>query len=391
MLVRGSSVLEVVLVLMVVKTGHSGHSRLARQASKCHADEPCELLNTCQFYQDLLSNSPSAADIAKMRENICDNTRRRTKVCCPKATPTKPTPPTPTPTPRTVSPAGPTPTVDPAVGEALLPTNCGRTRTSTKIFFGENAVLGEYPWMANLGYGNRQNPTWGCGGALITDQYVLSAGHCLDSDFTGGQSVVLIRLGEHNLATVKDCESNSVTSGQLCAEPVQDFAPAALYKNHNFNTRLFSSDDISLIKLEKKATLNLFVQPICLPAAGFDVKAFLGTKNATVAGWGRTQVSQSSDLLQKVNLPLFDYDKCKTLYSSSITAEELCFGGSGMRDSCSGDSGGPLFAFGGPGIPHYTLIGVVSRGKAQCGTVGTPAIYTNVASYRSWILQNLHP
>ncbi|KAK8718536.1 hypothetical protein OTU49_014673, partial [Cherax quadricarinatus] len=202
---------------------------------------------------------------------------------------------------------------------------------------------------------------------------------------------VLIRLGEHNLATVKDCESNSVTSGQLCAEPVQDFAPAALYKNHNFNTRLFSSDDISLIKLEKKATLNLFVQPICLPAAGFDVKAFLGTKNATVAGWGRTQVSQSSDLLQKVNLPLFDYDKCKTLYSSSITAEELCFGGSGMRDSCSGDSGGPLFAFGGPGIPHYTLIGVVSRGKAQCGTVGTPAIYTNVASYRSWILQNLHP
>ncbi|XP_069939204.1 uncharacterized protein, partial [Cherax quadricarinatus] len=99
MLVRGSSVLEVVLVLVVVKTGHSGHSRLARQASKCHADEPCELLNTCQFYQDLLSNSPSAAAIAKMRENICDNTRRRTKVCCPKATPTKPTPPTPTPTP----------------------------------------------------------------------------------------------------------------------------------------------------------------------------------------------------------------------------------------------------------------------------------------------------
>ncbi|XP_045621671.2 phenoloxidase-activating factor 3 isoform X1 [Procambarus clarkii] len=383
------------LVMVVVVAGPavlaSAH-RHARQVAKCSPEEPCTPLNACQHFQNLL-RGPSRNEAARLiRKAVCSTDRRNTMVCCPKSsgvtTPTTPRP-TPTPTPATPPPA-PTPTIDPAVGEASLPKSCGSVRSFNKIFFGEDANLGDHPWMALLGYGTKESPKWGCGAALITESYVLSAGHCVDLAFTGGLSVVMVRLGEHNLATSKDCETQMGTGGQLCAEPVQDIPPAAIYKHHKFNSLSHANDDISLLKLQKKATFNLFVQPICLPPVGFDVKSFLGGRNATVAGWGRTENSPTSDILQRVHLPQVDLEECKNLYEGNVTPDELCFGGAGRRDSCVGDSGGPLFAVG-LGNPTYTLIGVVSRGRSQCGTPGIPAVYTNVAHYRQWIIENLRP
>ena len=70
----------------------------------------------------------------------------------------------------------------------------------------------------------------------------------------------------------------------------------------------------------------------------------------------------------------------------------MCVGGKTGQDSCGGDSGGPLMkveALDGP--PRYYLIGVVSFGAKHCGESATPAVYTKISDYLSWILDHVQP
>ena len=63
---------------------------------------------------------------------------------------------------------------------ALLPGDCGLPGPADKIVGGEEATPHQYPWMAALFIDDK----WFCGGSLISDQWVMTAGHCAD----GGKS-----------------------------------------------------------------------------------------------------------------------------------------------------------------------------------------------------------
>ena len=66
---------------------------------------------------------------------------------------------------------------------------------------------------------------------------------------------------------------------------------------------------------------------------------------------------------------------------------QICAGDPG-RDSCRGDSGGPLLAK--TETDEVVQVGIVSFGSLVCGD-GNPGVYTNVAAYVSWIEDNLRP
>lgn len=116
---------------------------------------------------------------------------------------------------------------------------------------------------------------------------------------------------------------------------------------------------------------------------------------AEVAGWGVTDVKSSttSDTLLFVSLPVLDLNVCKHYFKhvTKLSTQQLCAGGIQGKDSCAGDSGGPLMLiddYNGP--PRYYQIGIVSFGATKCG-VDKPAVYTNVAAYMKWILDRMSP
>lgn len=61
------------------------------------------------------------------------------------------------------------------------------------------------------------------------------------------------------------------------------------------------------------------------------------------------------------------------------------------KDSCSGDSGGPLMVEDEINdVYRIVQYGIVSYGPLQCGSL-FPGVYTNVSSYVKWILDNIKP
>lgn len=74
----------------------------------------------------------------------------------------------------------------PPIATTLLSSNqCGITNfTQTRVVGGGPARLGQYPWIAALGY--RNPPSTGyqfnCAGSLITLRHVITSAHCVSSN-----------------------------------------------------------------------------------------------------------------------------------------------------------------------------------------------------------------
>ncbi|XP_012285292.1 serine protease easter-like isoform X2 [Orussus abietinus] len=271
---------------------------------------------------------------------------------------------------------------------------CGLSM-SQRIIGGMNARLGQYPWVVRLGYAfvNKngeyleKNVTFGCGGTLINKDYVVTASHCL-VDSPKDFYLVRIRLGELNVMSNPDCENG------YCAPKYVDIEPSEIILHETYNKPTFRHD-VAVIRLSQSVSFNEYIRPICLPETG-NLDVSLVGQQAEVAGWGVVDIEsgRSSSVLQAVKLPIVPTVLCQRIFDHIPIDDvlQLCVGGQIGKDSCRGDSGGPLMrvdSFGGP--YKYYLFGIVSFGTARCGASTSPAVYTNVARYLPWILDHVSP
>lgn len=94
----------------------------------------------------------------------------------------------------------------------------------------------------------------------------------------------------------------------------------------------------------------------------------------------------------KVKLPIVSRTTCNGIFGNSgtIGIDRICAGGERGKDACQGDSGGPLIGLftGETAKPTYYQEGIISRGTG-CGVQGLPGVYTRVAKYMDWIIDNL--
>ena len=80
---------------------------------------------------------------------------------------------------------------------------------------------------------------------------------------------------------------------------------------------------------------------------------------------------------------------CAAHYSKvkiKITGLMLC-AGLPKKDSCKGDSGGPLFAKRKGNSPIYDQIGIVSFGQ-DCARPFFPGVYSRVGRFMKWIREH---
>ena len=104
---------------------------------------------------------------------------------------------------------------------------------------------------------------------------------------------------------------------------------------------------------------------------------------------------KASNVKLQVWLPVVSNADCGRIYQQkriSIGDGQLCAGGVVGKDSCAGDSGGPLMSTGissRDGSTRYFVAGVVSFGPESCGAKDWPGVYTRVSRYTDWILNKL--
>jgi len=244
-----------------------------------------------------------------------------------------------------------------------------------RIVHGEEAPLNSLPYQVSvqLMYNTRlvtTKPSHFCGGALIAENWVLSAAHCVR-----GQTAKKLKIvGGTN--DITDLESPTYRVKKIV--------------RHNYND-ITKVNDLSLLKLERNhkdsnrdsaASPHPFL-PVNLCSERFEPQG----KNCTVSGWGHMKSKGGGvpDKLREVSVSVLHDKICAKMLAGypwdSKDKTMLCAGGAD-KDACQGDSGGPL-------VCHQEghsrcIAGVVSWGVG-CATEGIPGVYTNVRKYNKWI------
>uniref|UniRef100_A0A182JNP4 Peptidase S1 domain-containing protein n=1 Tax=Anopheles christyi TaxID=43041 RepID=A0A182JNP4_9DIPT len=235
------------------------------------------------------------------------------------------------------------------------------------IVGGTVARHGEFPHMARLAIQNENGEmVFACGATLISEQWVMTAAHCLESQ------TIMIRLGELKEGDDEFGDPIDVQVTQIVKHP--NYKPRTVY------------NDIALLKLAHPVTFSSRVRPGCLYSS-----STIDRTKAVAIGFGSTEAyGAGSKELLKVSLDLFTTAACTVFFQRNrrvpqgLRDSHLCAGYlGGGRDTCTGDSGGPLQISSDDEACLAQIIGITSFGIG-CGST-TPGIYTRVSEYIDWI------
>nr|XP_057917980.1 chymotrypsin-like protease CTRL-1 [Doryrhamphus excisus] len=241
--------------------------------------------------------------------------------------------------------------------------NCGVAPLNTRIAGGEDAQEGSWPWQVYLAV----NGQFTCGGMLISNEWVLTAAHCIN---TVSLPLWTLYLGRHNQSGPNPNEVSRNLS-QIIQHP--DYAS------------LTRENDVALMKLSTPVNYTNYIQPICIASNSSQIR------NGTMCwatGWGQlTNLSGTPKTLQGIEVPIIENNQCSSYFPSgahTFNNNIIC---AGLRDNgaCMGDSGGPLQC---KQDSRWIQVGITGFGM-PCTTGTAPEAYTRVSFFQKWIREQV--
>lgn len=199
---------------------------------------------------------------------------------------------------------------------------------------------------------------WGCGGALIAPNKVLTAAHCV---YSGSQLQVLI--GAKSITSASNCPNHEV------------IRVSEVDVNSRYNSGTMDYD-MAMLTLERESNLK--------PAKYVRNASHADGQSVLVAGFGATSEggNVSVDQLMEVEVTTNTEDPCKANYDSlgwPVLDSMFCASDqSPNQDSCQGDSGGPVYKFN-TNTKEATHLGIVSWGYG-CARTDYPGVYAKTTA-----------
>uniref|UniRef100_A0A8C7XUI1 Coagulation factor II (thrombin) n=1 Tax=Oryzias sinensis TaxID=183150 RepID=A0A8C7XUI1_9TELE len=250
-----------------------------------------------------------------------------------------------------------------------------------RIVGGDDAEVASAPWQVMLYKRSPQELL--CGASLISDQWILTAAHCVlyppwNKNLTTED--ILVRLGKHNRAKFERGVEKIVAIDEIIVHPKYDW-------KQNLNR------DVALLHLRRPITFSDEIHPVCLPNKQVARNLMMQGYKGRVTGWGNLKESWNPaarnlpTVLQQIHLPIVDQETCRQSTSVRVTDNMFCAGfkpdDSQRGDACEGDSGGP-FVMKHPGENRWYQIGIVSWGEG-CDRDGKYGFYTHLFRMGRWI------
>ena len=245
---------------------------------------------------------------------------------------------------------------------------------SPRIVGGAAVPDGKYPFQAALllqSNGNDDYQRQFCGGSLIAPSQVLTAAHCVDFFGAGPDPMPVSELRVVVGRTV-------LTSNQGQRRSVQKIAIHPRWSRTTF------SYDAAVITLAQPI---VGIRPI-LVTPGLAALERPG-KPVTISGWGNTLAqpigsdagSSFPDRMREVAVPIVSPTTCDAALTFDgvhlLDRQTMLCAGRAGRDTCHGDSGGPLFTRALAG--RYVQVGITSWGVG-CAAAGYPGVYTKLSN-----------
>jgi secreted trypsin-like serine protease len=241
-----------------------------------------------------------------------------------------------------------------------------------QIVGGTAVSNGKYPFVTALLDRRRGSSAYQqqfCGGSLIDGDSVLTAAHCV-----AGTSPQPLRV--------------TVGRTVLNSDQGQVRRVSRIFIHPDYRERCRRCYDAAVLKLGNSVS---GIAPIKLAASNQNALE-KPRRTATVAGWGNT-IKQTSPFppepdnypnrMRKAKVPLVSDATARGAYGSSYRKRLMVAAGKEGKDTCAGDSGGPMWATTPQGRRQ---IGITSFGNG-CGDKGFPGVYTevNATSIRNFI------
>lgn len=279
----------------------------------------------------------------------------------------------------------------------LLASVCYAEDQKPRVYNGDDAEAGEYPFIALVQYYDQFNAsddgtvikgTWQCDASILSSRVLLTAAHCAVNDVydaDGNVTEALVVIPRNYIITVGDTNLTS-TEG---TEQYLNISGVIVHPEYDGNTVV---NDIAMLITETDINLDSTKATIALPSD--DDIASLNAEGAaiTVIGWGTTETGDVTEELQELSYVVTSAANCEATWGDEdILPGMMCTGASPdieIKHSGAGDSGGPLFTM---VNGTWTQLALVSWGASPGEfTNVTYDVNTNVSYYKSWIETNMN-